>query len=790
MTIPMIDTPSSSQLDFQLLFDQWERRSDISKPDTCLYRDLINRIKEYPDLVQSPVDPESIKKQENFLGFGLILSSLFPMSGQEEKRVLALSAPFDMQPIYSTPAFKRLFLNDDGAIKLPENLDMAKINFSKMLNIYARIIDQVYGIKIKQPHPLIFKIRDGKGIFRHFQIRMDFQFVKLTAKEPLPHFDDSSEICTGASPDHYDLENWLRVMPLSKFDFSGFLLLEADDITVTQSVATLNEAVLNQEEITSGEFLEVVEDSVKSLLGIFEVKVGLASLQQVKGKLVFSPNRLASSYILKMLCEEGGEVPYQGVLNFLSAIQKPVLLNNLATDSTESKFMSRVIELGVKEVILYPLRHKGNLVGLLEICSLRENAFEPVMLHQLDMLAPSLSIAFNRQAEQLDAKIKSIIRKKFTAIHPVVEWKFDEIALDYVLEEEKGEAPDIPPINFQDVYPLFGAVDVKNSSQERNNAVQRDILIQLGLAKNVVMQARDFHYLPLLDRMLEKIEEFEQQIQVILISEEEVRISEFFLTEFEPTFKHLSATFPDLRPSVQEYLDAIDPSMGVVYIHRKAFEQSLKEINLLVGQYLDREETKIQEMFPHYFEKFKTDGIEYNIYIGQSLVKDRQFDPIYLKNLRLWQLQTLIEIVNLVRAKSPYLDVRLDTTQLILVHGTPLTISFRLDERKFDVEGAYNIRYEIIKKRIDKALIKGTNERLVQPGKIAIVYSQPREASEYLDFIRYFQNRQLLGESIEQLELEDMQGVHGMKAIRVSVLPKKEASIDGKSELISESEKG
>src|SRR5690606_33714629 len=156
-----------------------------------------------------------------------------------------------------------------------------------------------------------------KGIFRHFQIRMDFQFVKLTAKEPLPHFDDSSEICTSASPDHYDLENWLRVMPLSKFDFSGFLLLEADDITVTQSVATLNEAVLNQEEITSGEFLEVVEDSVKSLLGIFEVKVGLASLQQVKGKLVFSPNRLASSYILKMLCEEGGEVPYQGVLNFL-----------------------------------------------------------------------------------------------------------------------------------------------------------------------------------------------------------------------------------------------------------------------------------------------------------------------------------------------------------------------------------------------------------------------------------------------------------------------------------------
>jgi hypothetical protein len=40
------------------------------------------------------------------------------------------------------------------------------------------------------------------------------------------------------------------------------------------------------------------------------------------------------------------------------------------------------------------------------------------------------------------------------------------------------------------------------------------------------------------------------------------------------------------------------------------------------------------------------------------------------------------------------------------------------------VDGAYDIRYEIVKKRIDKALIKGTNERATQPGKIVIVYSQ------------------------------------------------------------------
>jgi len=85
------------------------------------------------------------------------------------------------------------------------------------------------------------------------------------------------------------------------------------------------------------------------------------------------------------------------------------------------------------------------------------------------------------------------------------------------------------------------------------------------------------------------------------------------------------------------------------------------------------------------------------------------------------------------------LKVPLETAHLILVQNTPLSIRFRFDEKQFDVDGAYNIRYEIMKKRIDKAVIKGTSERLTQPGKIAIVYSQPWEVSEYRQYIDYLQ---------------------------------------------------
>jgi hypothetical protein len=85
------------------------------------------------------------------------------------------------------------------------------------------------------------------------------------------------------------------------------------------------------------------------------------------------------------------------------------------------------------------------------------------------------------------------------------------------------------------------------------------------------------------------------------------------------------------------------------------------------------------------------------------------------------------------------------------------------------VEGAYNIRYEVVKKRIDKVLIAGTVERLTQPGKIAMVYFNANEATEYQEYIKYLQDSHILNNDLEYLDLEELQGVTGLKALRVGV---------------------
>ena len=126
-------------------------------------------------------------------------------------------------------------------------------------------------------------------------------------------------------------------------------------------------------------------------------------------------------------------------------------------------------------------------------------------------------------------------------------------------------------------------------------------------------------------------------------------------------------------------------------------------------------------------------------------------------------------ITKLTYLLKPQLPKNLETTQLIFTNSNTIDICFRNDERRFDVEGAYNIRYQIIKKRIDKVNIKGTSERLTQTGKIAIIYHSAKDVEEYVKYIQYLQAQGTLNDDLEEIELDELQGVKGLKALRVGV---------------------
>ena len=163
-------------------------------------------------------------------------------------------------------------------------------------------------------------------------------------------------------------------------------------------------------------------------------------------------------------------------------------------------------------------------------------------------------------------------------------------------------------------------------------------------------------------------------------------------------------------------------------------------------------------------------GVEHNLYIGESITKSDSFNKIYLYNLRLWQLQVMCEMENNFYSLKDTLPVSLNVASMILVFNNPLSLRFRMDEKRFDVDGTYNARYEVVKKRVDKSYVKGTDDRVTQPGKIAIIYTHRDDEKEYLKYISFLQSKKQLVNDVEVLDIEDLQGVTGLKAIRVSVL--------------------
>ena len=138
-----------------------------------------------------------------------------------------------------------------------------------------------------------------------------------------------------------------------------------------------------------------------------------------------------------------------------------------------------------------------------------------------------------------------------------------------------------------------------------------------------------------------------------------------------------------------------------------------------------------------------------------------------------------------LKSTLPY---QMEVTSLLLVFNNPITIRFRMDEKRFDVDGSYNARYEVVKKRIDKANIKGTSERITKKDTITIVYSQQNEENEYRRYIRFLQHKGLLGSAIDSFDIEDLQGISGLKGLRVDVLfsQAKDAKVYTYQELLEE----
>ncbi|UKJ05804.1 GAF domain-containing protein [Solitalea lacus] len=746
-----------------------ERLSTTSDIQAQFYRHLIKRFEAQPALLQTIEDPAILDANEDLIE--LLTFAIFPVVGEKDKSIYTLAIPNRSGFFCYSDPFKKLFLDEkEEFVKLPADIPIDRLRDNFLAAIYESAFRKYYGIHLNNSAGLICSFTDpSTDLIRYYRLCEDRRFVDVQLNGDLPKLEHCG-ICLNTFR-ILDIEKLMKQMPLEMLSLEGFSILTAEDVTTDESVEEIKKILLSHDSYETT-YLEDLKQAVRTLVGLNDLEVGLMPFVKINDQFVLEEEYTSQSLLGKRLhANEADTALYNMLIEFLSNQHpEPVAIANVTEDLIHDiPFLSSLKADGVKSYIVYPMQNSDGLLGLLELASKVPHQLNFEILTRLEPIIPLLSLAMCKNKEQFTGKIERLIKDNFTALQPSVHWKFEEVAWEYLRNKAEDASVLTGNVVFDNVHPLYGAIDIRNSSVERNHAIQRDLKEQLNLIGQTLDKLDVLVQLPLLEGLKFKNQAFQKAIEDVLLAEDEVRINEFLENEVEPILQHLQKSNSQAQVVVENYYGLLNPHDGHLYQFRREYEETLAQINDAVIRYLEEEEENIQQSYPHYFEKYRTDGVEYNIYIGQSIAPQKPFDSLYLKNLRLWQLKSMAEIARITHHLAPSLKVPLQTTQLILIHSQPIAISFRKDERRFDVEGSYNIRYEIMKKRIDKVHLKDSTERLTQPGKLALVYFNQKETDEYQQYINFLQSKEILKSGIEFLELEELQGVKGLKAMRVDV---------------------
>src|SRR5499433_2247642 len=765
--------PFRSDLSLAPLITFWTQLSAYHEfgrgPIPGLVRD---KARTAPELAAVITDESVIEHHRAFVD--LIMSALFPPAFWEQEYGAALY-PFQLRAFYATPPFRRSLMSADGTLQgranfLQEGSAAQTLAAARRVLAYELILERLYGIEVGSDIPVIFTTTESAtGLDQHFRLQFDWRFVEVERVGPpllLPE-PVQQQLRTGS----IDLELLLRVLPPDRFILRGFMIVKAVDVTDQEVLSSLKRDLIDKDSIVSSSRFYGLQAKLRTFFRRPELGLGLAAVEGDRVLVLNDASRHEQACIFAdsahhTTAEFAGSLYERAVVR-----ERPIVVDDLQAYAERTRVEDELIQNGVRNFVCAPLHYQDKVIGTLELVSPRAGDLNATHLPRLEEVLPLFSMAVQRSVEELNNRIQTVINEQCTAIHPTVEWRFRKAVLNGFERQRRAASAvtELEPIVFESVYPLYGLADIRGSSTQRAHAIQSDLLTQLGLARAVVQAASEGQSMPALDELTYRIDSHAARIERSLSSSDEVGIIAFLQAEVERLLDHLGTFGPGVRERVVAYRSGLDSRLGSVYHRRRLFEESVTRIAESISSYLDLEEQAAQGMFPHYFEKQKTDGVDYQMYVGAALLEDGRVDPLCLRNLRLWQLMVTCGIAVRSHRLRDRLPIPLETTHLILVQHAPLSIRFRFDEKRFDVDGAYNIRYEIVKKRIDKAVIQDTSERVTQPGKVAIIYTQPAEALEYKTYIDYLQALGYLTGPVESLELGELQGVQGLRALRVQI---------------------
>ncbi len=715
-----------------------------------LYNFIIKKFNQYPELEN--LDLKKIGDYPELLE--LIYTGLTGITSHE--LFWALTTPDVGSLFYGTDTIFDLL--KEAKFQFKNNIITNTGNENKRLQlsfIYSTILERFYQFSsIIKGEIIEILATNSEGILKYYEMTIDATFIDVNHDVKLPTLD-FRELEAHIS-DNNLLEYLDKVLPLNLFSFKGFGVIRFHDRTEELAVKKIKESVVNSS-VDMMENPEIME-AMKALAGNRLIDFRFTPFIKLNDNFItdFSDTLIPGNLLLSAI--EG-----------FNKKPKPVFHKNVnQSGSSSDVLISKLKEAGIASYALFPLFYNNQLTGVLEVFTKKEALLNESILSRVDTALPHLAQFMRNVIDDFNSKMVNIVYENFTSIQPSVQWKFKDASWHYLQSiRANPKSAEIEIVDFKGVFPLYGSIDVRNFSVERTMALLGDFRIHLEMLIELLTLLKPNRDELLLNKLLAKCTEWIEQLNDTFDDDKKQKLTGFIEKEVQSILRQLKATDSAAATLVDNYLEALDERKGKIHTNRRNLESSLQMITKVAGNYLEVMNEDFQKVYPSYFDKFRSDGVEYDIYIGQSINPAKTFEDKYLNDLRLLQLKSMVEIYKLVNRLE--LPKELHITQLIFINGEPIDIYFRKDEKRFDVEGTYNIRYQMIKKRIDKVHLMNSDERLTQVGKIAMVYLNKKDAEGYHDYIHTLQKENLLNDDLEDLELEELQGVQGLRALRVGI---------------------
>lgn len=723
---------------------------------------LIDKTKNFKELKDGFQDVSLLDKHEDLIK--LLMADLFP-TGLTNNEIKAASIPLSNITFNYTERFKDI-LKDAGK---DFEIELRNIDDDEFYVFCCCLILQSYFKRdIKSTLPFYYDIPNKQGIMKHYKITVNSDFIEIYPAENT--IIPSDEVLHMLLENIDDFKLWKRYFPPQSWILKGFTIISLVDCTSEVALSDLKSSMIqiDPENLNPDENLTEI---FKSYFDVPELNFGLMLFNKKDQKLEKLPiyENVFTHHILDFWINAFDEETRKNTFDNLNHNSKAIVVSNVDNLDEEVKNIPSFSILknnNINSFMVIPIMRDGELLAIMEFTSPQANSFNGLKLKKLEFFTDMILFSINRFSFEKNYQIEAIIQREYTSIHDSVVWKFRNEAEKYFNASMAKKIYTLKQISFKTLTPLFGFSDIRSSSEKRFNLMLEDLNQQIDCLHDIFVSINSDS-----EKYLLALDIFENELNNEIKADTEQRLQRLLRDEIHPYLQgKLEVQYTEeLKTKIKDYFTQVFIQNDLFYANRKSLDDSITLVNRKLADMLDESQVKAQQIFPHYYERFKSDGIEHNLFTGQNIAPDLAYSSKIVNQLRYWQLKTVCKMEQEFQGFKKGLPISLDIASLIFVYNEKIDIRFRMDEKRFDVDGAYNSYYEIIKKRLDKAHIKDSTERITCPGKITIVYFGMENQKEYLDYISKLQKKGILQSDVEFLKVEDLQGITGLLALRISI---------------------